>query len=75
MNVFAMSDAEKETLNIAHMPESLKEAIEAFEADEFVQEVLGSHICKKLLQMKKKEWETYRSQVTNWELEEYLYKF
>ena len=38
-------------------------------------EVLGSHICKKLLQMKKQEWETYRSQVTNWELEEYLYKF
>ena len=75
MNVFAMSEAEKETLNIAHMPESLKDAIDAFEADEFVQEVLGSHICKKLLQMKKQEWETYRSQVTNWELEEYLYKF
>ena len=75
MNGFAMSEAEKETLNIAHMPESLKDAIDAFEADEFVQEVLGNHICKKLLQMKKKEWETYRSQVTNWELEEYLYKF
>ena len=75
MNVFAMSDAEKETLNIGHMPESLKEAIDAFEADEFVQSVLGSHICKKLLKMKKQEWETYRSQVTNWELEEYLYKF
>ena len=75
MNVFDMSDAEKETLNIGHMPESLKEAIDAFEADEFVQSVLGSHICKKLLKMKKQEWATYRSQVTNWELEEYLYKF
>ncbi len=75
MNVFAMSEAEKETLNIGHMPESLKEAIDAFEADDFVQSVLGSHICKKLLKMKKQEWETYRSQVTNWELEEYLYKF
>ncbi|MBO5245883.1 MAG: type I glutamate--ammonia ligase [Eubacterium sp.] len=75
MNVFAMSEAEKETLNIAAMPESLKDAIEAFEADLFVQDVLGSHICKKLLQMKKQEWFTYRSKVTNWEIEEYLYKF
>ena len=75
MNVFAMSDAEKETLNIARMPESLKEAIDWFEADEFVRNVLGDHICNKLLKIKKQEWVTYRTQVTNWELEEYLYKF
>ncbi len=75
MNVFAMSDAEKETLNIARLPESLKEAIDWFEADEFVRNVLGDHICNKLLKIKKQEWVTYRTQVTNWELEEYLYKF
>lgn len=75
MNMFAMSGAEKETLGIGQMPETLKDAIEAFEADTFVQSVLGDHICEKLLKVKKKEWETYRYQVTNWELEEYLYKY
>lgn len=75
MNMFAMSGAEKETLGIGQMPESLKDAIEAFEADTFVQGVLGDHICEKLLKAKKKEWQTYRYQVTNWELEEYLYKY
>jgi glutamine synthetase len=75
MNVFDMSDAEKETLNIGRMPASLKEAIDAFEADDFVRSVLGTHICDKLLKIKKQEWATYRSQVTNWEIEEYLYKF
>ncbi len=75
MNMFSMSGAEKETLGIGQMPESLKDAIEAFEADAFVQSVLGDHICGKLLQAKKKEWQTYRYQVTNWELEEYLYKY
>ena len=75
MNVFAMSDAEKETLNIARLPESLKEAIDWFEADEFVRNVLGNHICNKLLKIKRQEWVTYRTQVTDWELEEYLYKF
>ena len=75
MNMFSMSGAEKETLGIGQMPESLKDAIEAFEADAFVQSVLGDHICGKLLQAKKKEWQTYRYQVTNWELEEYQYKY
>lgn len=75
MNMFAMSGAEKETLGIGQMPESLKDAIEAFEADAFVQSVLGDHICEKLLKAKKKEWDTYRYQVTDWELEEYLYKY
>jgi glutamine synthetase len=75
MNVFDMSDAEKENLNIGRMPASLKEAIDAFEADDFVRSVLGTHICDKLLKIKKQEWATYRSQVTNWEIEEYLYKF
>ncbi len=74
-NVFSMSDEEKESLNIAHMPESLREAIDAFEADGFVRSVLGDHICRKLLEMKKREWSAYRSEVTNWEIEEYLYKF
>ncbi len=75
MNMFAMSRAEKEMLGIGQMPETLKDAVEAFEADTFVQSVLGGHICEKLLKVKKKEWETYRYQVTNWELEEYLYKY
>ncbi|MDD6037551.1 MAG: type I glutamate--ammonia ligase, partial [bacterium] len=73
MNVFDLTDSEKETLNIGHMPESLKEAIEAFEEDSFIQDVLGDHICRKMISVKKNEWATYRSKVTNWEIEEYLY--
>ena len=74
MNVYSMSASEKESLNIEHLPENLKEAMEAFEKDQFIWDVLGDSICKKLLKFKQKEWMTYRTQVTGWEIDEYLHK-
>ncbi len=74
LNVFELTDMEKETLEIGKMPSSLAEAIEGFEEDMFIRNVVGSHIAKQIIRMKKQEWKTYRSQVTGWELDEYLYK-
>jgi len=43
-------------------------------ADPFIREVLGDHVFKKYVKAKRTEWETYRMQVTQWEIDEYLYK-
>ncbi|MFV0466073.1 MAG: type I glutamate--ammonia ligase [Lachnospiraceae bacterium] len=59
---------------IAPMPGDLGEAIAAFEKDELIKSVLGDSICDKYVEAKKKEWETYKSKVTEWEINEYLYK-
>ncbi len=74
-NIFEMSLAEKEEDGIEHLPENLCDAIEKFENDEFVQNVLGKHISTNYINAKKKEWQAYRTQVTEWEIEEYLHKF
>ncbi len=74
-NIYEMSDEKRKAEGIENMPENLCDAIEKFEEDEFVQNVLGEHISSKYIQAKKKEWQEYRSQVTNWELEQYLNKF
>jgi glutamine synthetase len=37
-----------------------------------VKETLGNHIFENLLHVKRKEWDTYRLQVTKWELDNYL---
>lgn len=73
-NVFKMGEAEKEKLGIEALPADLGAAIEAFEQDTFIQEVLGEHISEKYIEAKKAEWANYRSQVTEWEISEYLYK-
>lgn len=74
-NIFAMTEEEIEQMNIEQLPETLGEAIEAFECDSFFKEVLGRHIYKKYLAAKKEEWSLFRAQVTDWEVDEYLYKF
>jgi len=61
--------------NIEILPTNLKEAINEFKKDEFIQGVLGAYISEKYIEAKSKEWNEYTSQVTNWEIEQYLYKF
>jgi len=50
------------------------EAIEEFEHDDYIKGVLGPHITEKYAEAKKAEWADYRAQVTQWEIDEYLYK-
>ncbi len=74
-NAFSLSRSEMKKRGIRHLPETLGEAIEAFENDEFLRKVLGDSIYFKYLEAKKEEWSEFRCQVTDWEIGEYLYKF
>lgn len=74
-NIFSMPEEDREKLGIENLPENLCDAIDKFEQDIFIQKVLGEHIAKNYMEAKKKEWQEYRAQVTNWELEQYLHKF
>lgn len=73
-NVFNLSEEEMKKLQIEAIPGDLGEAIEELKKDTFIQKVLGEHVYQKYIEAKEKEWETYKMQVTDWELEEYLYK-
>lgn len=74
-NIFEMTEEELRSNQIEKLPESLQAAIEEMEADTFVREVLGEHIYQKYDEAKREEWNTYCTQVTQWEIDEYLYKF
>lgn len=74
-NVFALSEEEMEARGITHLPGTLGEAIEAFKESEFMKDVLGVHIYEKYLKAKEAEWRKFCSEVTDWEVAEYLYKF
>ncbi|MDO5146703.1 MAG: type I glutamate--ammonia ligase [Eubacteriales bacterium] len=74
-NMYQMTEEQLERMRIGELPRTLGEACRAFEEDAFVQEVLGAHISEKFLQAKKKEWQEYNKFVSQWEIDEYLYKF
>jgi glutamine synthetase len=54
------------------LPSSLNQAIQTMERSELVAETLGEHVFDFFLRNKQAEWEEYRRQVTQWELDRYL---
>ena len=74
-NMYHMTDEQLASMNVETLPRTLGEACKALEEDTFIQEVLGPHVSQKFLEAKKKEWNDYCKMVSQWELDEYLYKF
>jgi glutamine synthetase len=54
------------------LPGSLGVALGEMENSELVAEALGEHVFDFFLRNKRAEWETYRSNVTPYELKAYL---
>ena len=73
-NIFDMSAKEKMEGGIEELPTNLYDALVEMSKDPFVKEVLGEHIYEKYMEAKLKEWDSYRKQITKWEVDEYLYK-
>ncbi len=72
IDVFGKSIEELKTLGIDVLPSSLWEAYHALEKDDVVRSTLGDHIYSQFRDIKKKEWDDYRIQVFDYELEKYL---
>lgn len=73
-NIFEMSEREMKRAKIESLPADLNQAIIEMEKDPFIKEVLGNHVFSKYVEAKKVEWDHYRMQVSQWEINEYLYK-
>lgn len=71
-NIYAMSDADRAVRNIANLPVNLSDALKAMEADPVITEALGDHVTRQYTEGKRREWEEYRAQVSQWELSRYL---
>jgi glutamine synthetase len=72
VNVSTISDDERASLGLEQLPASLQEAIAALDADAVVRSALGDHSYHRFREAKLAEWESYRTQVTPWELDAYL---
>ena len=71
-NVYEMGEEERLKRGINSLPGSLLEAIQLTEKSELVRRALGDHVFHAFIQNKQIEWDQYRSQVTEYELQRYL---
>ncbi len=74
LNVYKMSYEERKSKGITSLPESLSEALKEMEKSELMQRALLPIAYRNFLEVKWNEWNEYRMQVTQWELERYLNK-
>ncbi len=71
-NVWELSEGERRALGMKPLPSSLGQALATMQDSELVAETLGEHVFEFFLRNKRAEWEEYRRQVTQFELDRYL---
>ena len=71
-NIYHMAMEERERRGLTSLPGNLFEAIIETENSDLVRETLGRHIFDIFFFNKKKEWEDYRMQITQYEIKKYL---
>ncbi len=71
-NIFAMTEDERKAHGIDSLPGNLLEAVLCLERDPVIVQTLGEHIYRSYVVGKKREWDEYRTRVTDWELKKYM---
>ncbi len=71
-NLYRLSADERKERGIVSLPESLGEAVDELAGSELMQRALGEHIFPRYIELKRREWDEYRIQVSEWEKERYL---
>jgi glutamine synthetase len=59
----------------AQLPRNLDEAVSALEADTALCAAVGNAFCQQFIQLKRKEWDAFNLQVSDWELRHYADAF
>jgi glutamine synthetase len=71
-NIFTMSFRDRRKYQIDELPRDLHEALDRFEKDDVIKAALGEHLTERFLEAKREEVTRYNTQVTPWEIQEYL---
>jgi glutamine synthetase len=71
-NLYHLTAEQRKERGILALPETLGEAIDELAQSDLARRALGPHIFQRYVELKRKEWDDYRVQLTPWELEKYL---
>ncbi|HWH55694.1 MAG TPA: glutamine synthetase family protein [Gaiellaceae bacterium] len=71
-NLYHLTPEQRRERGIVSLPETLGEAVDELAQSEVARKALGPHIFDRYVELKRKEWDEYRVQLTGWELDRYL---
>ena len=71
-NLYHLTAEQRSERGITALPETLGEAITELSKSDLVRTALGPHIFDRYVELKRKEWDEYRVQLSQWEMDKYL---
>ena len=71
-NLYNLTAEQRRERGIVALPETLGEAVDELATSELARRALGQHIFDAYVKIKREEWDEYRIQLTQWEMEKYL---
>ncbi|WP_094227253.1 type I glutamate--ammonia ligase [Methanolobus psychrotolerans] len=71
-NVFDLTKKERVERGIETLPSTISESADYLENDELLKNTLGEHVHDNILRLARAEWDAYRTQVHEWEIQRYL---
>lgn len=74
-NIYEMNREEREAVGVQDLPSTLYTAVKAMKENDVVKSALGNHIYRQFIQSKSLEWDYYRTQVSEWEREQYIKQY
>ncbi|MFV8826255.1 type I glutamate--ammonia ligase [Alkalihalobacterium sp. APHAB7] len=74
-DIFSMSPAELKERGIRNLPTSLEAAVDALEEGKIGRSTLGDHVFAEFVDLKRAEYDSFRTAVTGWEIDNYHAKF
>ena len=75
VNMYELSDQELAARGIRQLPQTLLEAVTAFEQDDLGRRVMGEELYRSYIDLKTSEWWSYHNSISQWEIDQYLTKF
>ncbi|KRK89864.1 type I glutamate--ammonia ligase [Lentilactobacillus sunkii] len=74
-NIYRMDAEERQKSHITNLPDTLHNALKDLSADETMKKALGEHLYNSFIEAKNLEYDSYRTQVSGWERDQYLEKY
>lgn len=71
-NIYHMTEEERKKAGIDSLPDDLLEAVKLAEESKLVKEALGAKVFEYFIRNKKMEWDEYKAQVSQYEINKYL---
>jgi len=71
-NLYHLTAEQRKERGIEALPQTLGEAVDELAGSKLMRKALGDHIFPRYIELKRREWDDYRVQLSQWEMDRYL---